>query len=100
MALESPLKKELDKASISLDHLQRLYNVYFQGGEEDPPRKERKDLDTLIGEIKSKAVVASNTADKFRANALVARYQSLTNKWDKHLRAIDNGILPRPKKRK
>lgn len=99
MALESPLKKDVDKASRDLDALNRLYNVYFQGGEEDPPRNERKALDNLIVKIKQAVAMASNASDKFQANSLVTRYQSMCSKWDKHLRGIEAGTIPRPKKR-
>lgn len=99
MALESPLKKDIDFATRQLDAMQRLYNVYFQGGEEDPPRKERKDLDTLIFKIKSQMITATNAADKFLATSLINRFQSMSSRWDRHLRGIENGTIAVPKKR-
>lgn len=99
MALESALKKDVDKASRELDALQRLYNVYFQGGEEDPPRQDRRNLDATILKIKSAVAMANNASEKFQANALVNRYQSMTARWDKTLRGIEDGSIPRPKKR-
>ena len=100
MALTSPLKAEVEQANRGIDHLHRLYNIYFQGGEDDPPRKERKALDELVGGIKSKLASATNSSDKFMANTLVSRYQSMAARWDKHLRCIENGTIKRPKKRK
>lgn len=99
MALESPLKKDVTLATKELDNMQRLYNVYFQGGEEDPPRKERKALDTMILKIKTNLITATNAADKFQANSLINRYQSMASKWDRHLRGIENGTIAIPKKR-
>jgi hypothetical protein len=99
MALISPLKTDVDKATRELEALNRLYNVYFQGGEEEPPRNQRKSLDTLVAKIKTQLAIASNAADKFQANTLYTRYQSMTAKWDKHLRGIENGTIPLPKNR-
>jgi hypothetical protein len=99
MALISPLKADVDKATRDLEALNRLYNVYFQGGEEDPPRNERKALDALLAKIKAQSANASNAGDKFQANALYSRYQSMSAKWDKHIRGIENGTIPIPKNR-
>lgn len=95
----SPLKKDVEKASRDLESLNRLYNVYFSGAEEEPPRNERKTLDTLVAKIKTMVATATNSADKFQANTLVSRYQSSCTKWDKTLRGIEAGTIPRPKKR-
>ncbi len=100
MALENPLKKDVEKAGRDIDALNRLYNVYFQGGEEDPPRNERKALDSLVANIRAQVATSNNAADKFQANSLYTRYQSMTGKWDKQVRAIENGTAMRPKKRK
>lgn len=100
MALESPIKKDVEKASKDLDALQRLYNVYFQGGEDDPPKMQRRNLDDLVEKIKSQVATASNAGDKFQANGLVSRYRTMAARWDKMLRGIETGTIPRPKKRK
>jgi hypothetical protein len=99
MALESPIKKDVEKAGRDLDGLQRLYNVYFQGAEEDPPHEQRRALDNLIAKIKSQIALATNASDKFQANALVNRYQSMAARWDRMLRGIEDGTIIRPKKR-
>jgi len=99
MALESPLKKDVEKAGRDLEALNRLYNVYFSGAEDEPPRNERKALDNLVIKIKTMLASASNSADKFQANTLVSRYLSICTKWDKTLRGIEAGTIPRPKKR-
>ena len=99
MALISPLKADIDKATRDLEALNRLYNVYFQGGEEEPPRNQRNALDTLIETIKSQMASASNASDKFQANALYSRYRTMATKWDKHMNGILNGTIPIPKNR-
>ncbi len=99
MALISPLKADIEKANRDIDALNRLYNVYFQGGEEDPPRMERKNLDNLIVKIKSQIAISSNAGDRFQGNSLYTRYQSMAGKWDKHIRGIENGSIIRPKNR-
>ncbi len=99
MALISPLKQDLDKATREMEALNRLYNVYFQGGEDEPPRQQRKNLDTIMAKIKSQLATATNAGDKFQANNLYTRFQSMSAKWDKHLRGIENGTIVRPKNR-
>lgn len=99
MALISPLKADVDKATRELEALNRLYNVYFQGGEDDPPRNQRKALDTLIDKIKNQLATASNAGDKFQANALYSRYRTMAAQWDKKLTGIMNGTIARPKNR-
>jgi hypothetical protein len=99
MALISPIKADIDKATRELEALNRLYNVYFQGGEEDPPRPQRKSLDTLIDKIKAQIPQSPNAGDKFQANAIYNRYKTLTTKWDKHLRGIEAGTIVVPKNR-
>lgn len=99
MALISPLKADVEKAGREIDALNRLYNVYFQGGEEDPPRQQRKNLDTIMAKIKSQIAIATNASDKFQANALYTRYLTMSTKWDKHIRGIEAGTIARPKNR-
>jgi hypothetical protein len=99
MAMISPFKADIDKATRDIEALNRLYNVYFQGGEEDPPRQPRQALDTLVAKIKNQLPSAANASDKFQANALCTRYQTMCTKWDKHLRGIENGTIPIPKNR-
>ncbi len=100
MALISPLKKDVEQASLDIDKLHRLYNVYFQGAEEEPPRHERKSLDSLILKIKQQVAISPNAGDKYQANSVVARYQTMQRRWDKALKQIELGLVVRPKKRK
>lgn len=99
MAIESPLKKDVQKATKDLDSLQRLFNVFFQGGIEDPPLKERKQFEALLSKIKSQTAASNNAGDKFQANALVTRFQGMAARWDKTLNGILNGTIAKPKKR-
>ena len=100
MALESALKKDVEKASRDLEALNRLYNVYFSGGEEDPPLEVRKALDQLVAKIKAQVATSTNSGDRFQANSLVAKYQLYSSKWDRMLRGIENGTIAKPQKRK
>ena len=98
MALISPLRKDMEQATREIDVLNRLYNVYFQGGEENPPRAQRKTLDALVDRIKAALATSSNAADKFQANTLISRHRTMCARWDKHLRGIENGTIIRPKR--
>lgn len=99
MAMMSPLKTDVEKANRDIDALNRLYNVYFQGGEDDPPREQRRALDALIAKIQSQIPSAVNASDKFQANSIYTRFRTMATKWDKHLRGIENGTIVRPKNR-
>ena len=99
MALISPLKQDVDKALREIEALNRLYNIYFQGGEDDPPRQQRKTLDALVAKIKTQLATATNAGDKFQANNLYTRYQQMAAKWDKQIRGIEAGTIIRPKNR-
>ena len=99
MAAQNSIKKDLENAGRQIDALNRLYNVYFQGGEDDPPRPQRQALDNIIVTIKSQLPSLPNASDKFQANSVISRYQIVTAKWDKTLRGIEQGTIVRPKKR-
>jgi hypothetical protein len=99
MALEIPLKKELDLAAKQIDNLNREYNKYFQGAEEEPPRDMRKELDHLIQTIKSALATTANATVKFSANALISKYRTHAAKWDRILKLLEEGKMTRPKKR-
>lgn len=100
MALENPLKKDLDNIAQSIDALHRLYNIYFQGGEDEPPREQRRQLDSQIARVKSQVATATNAADRFKATSVVSKYQTMAARWDKTLRGIETGTVIRPQKRK
>ena len=100
MALESPIKKEAEHASKEIEALNRQYNTYFTGGEEDPPREQRRALDLAFRALKAKIATATNASDKFFANSVVARYQLFCSKWDKQLKGIEEGRIPRPNQKK
>jgi len=99
MALESPLKKDVLKARRDIELLNRKYNMYFSGADEDMPREFRKQLGILIDKIKAATAIASSTADKFLANSVIAQFQINAAKWDKTLKLIEDGRLVIPKKR-
>ena len=100
MAMETPLKKDVDRALKEIEILNRMYNQYFSGAEEDPPREKRRDLDALMVSIKSAVATATNASAKFAANSAVAKYHTHTAKWDKQMKLLEQGLFVRPPKRK
>jgi hypothetical protein len=97
MAIESPLKKEAERASKEIEALNRHYNIYFSGAEEDPPREKRRALDDVFLKLKQKVATSANASDKFFANSVIARYQLFVSKWDKQLKSIEEGKVIRPR---
>ena len=99
MALESPLKKEIDDTAKQIDILNREYNKYFQGAEDEPPRDLRKKLEAAVQSLKSAIATSASASFKFSANAVIAKHRVHAAKWDKTLRLLEEGKMTRPKKR-
>lgn len=98
--MEPPLKKDVDQALKEIEILNRLYNQFFSGAEDEPPREKRRSLDTLMLSIKSAVATTTNASAKFAANAAVAKYHTHTAKWDKQMKMLEQGLYVRPPKRK
>lgn len=100
MAIESPLKKEAELAGKEIEILNRHYNMYFSGADEDPPRDKRRDLDLIFQKLKQKLPITPNASDKFFASSIISRYQVFCSKWDKQMKNIEDGKVIRPNQRK
>lgn len=83
----TPLIEEHEK---DLDDLRRLFDLYFQGIERQPPKDQhealRKRLLRLRGEASS-----WNTAERFRVNTLQQKFGTYDRMWARQLQAIEDG---------
>ena len=83
---------ELHKLELGIRQLKIQYDMFFAGSLKREPVELRADLDRAI----KRHANAPNQkfADRFRLNALVSRYNSLTELWGKTLRAREEGSRP------
>jgi len=89
--------KEVDQALEELEsrieRLKALYEQYFMGIEKLEPLVPRKDVDRRIQILRREQV--RNTAQRFKFNTLVQRYNSFQQYWARVAREIENGTYHR-----
>ena len=83
---------ELHKLEVGIRQLKIQYDMFFAGALKREPVEQRADLDRAI----KRHANAPNQkyAQSFRLNALVSRYNSLTELWGKTLRSREEGNRP------
>jgi hypothetical protein len=80
-----------------LEELIRAYDQYFQGIEPREPLRLLEEVERTARSYVGTTIV--NTMVKFRYNSLVARLNSYKQHWNRILRQIDEGKLPRDRVR-
>jgi hypothetical protein len=80
---------DLDELTKDLKRLEGEYNMYFAGRLARPPWETRGRVDALIKRWDRRRIDAS--AERFRFQALQARYSSFADLWDRGLRAREEG---------
>lgn len=89
--------KEVDHALEELEgrieRLKALYEQYFMGIEKLEPLVPRKDVDRRIQILRREQV--RNTAQRFKFNTLIQRYNSFQQYWARVAREIENGTYHR-----
>lgn len=83
------IQHDLQMLAAELKRLEAEYNMFFAGRLPRPPWETRGRVDALVkrwdrGHIQS-------AADRFRFEALQARYQTFIDLWDRGLRAREEG---------
>lgn len=81
-----------------VDELQRTFELYFQGLERRPPIDERDSLKRHLVRQKGEAS-RWNTADRFRMNTLMQKFNSYDRMWERTLQEIENGTYRRDRNR-
>lgn len=99
MALEIPLKKEVDQGSQLLDQTHKAYQKYFIGMDKLPPLEMRKRLDDLMAKLKSDMNKVHQTSARFTATTLIAKYHTMSKQWDKTMKDIEEGRFHRQPRR-
>jgi hypothetical protein len=87
------LKGKIEEIAVTIQRLDRAFNFYFTGFEKRPPLKMYERLQREVKKLHDIADGLKSTADRYTVQMLVSRYSSYRIKWDRGLRAIEEGLL-------
>ncbi len=87
------VEKLIGDLEVAVDRLRSLYEQYFMGFEKLEPLVPRKDVDRRIHALRKEQV--RNTAQRFRFQMLLQRYNTYQTHWQRILREIENGTYKR-----
>lgn len=78
---------------MAVDRLRSLYEQYFMGIEKLEPTVPRKDVDRRIQILRKEQI--RNTAQRFRFQMILQRYNTYQTHWQRICREIENGTYKR-----
>jgi hypothetical protein len=87
------IDKELDELETKGEQLRALYEQYFMGLERHEPAVLRRDVERRIKVLRREQI--RNTAQRFKFNVLVQRYNTMQQHWARVVREIENGTYRR-----
>ncbi|HLK39835.1 MAG TPA: MXAN_5187 C-terminal domain-containing protein [Polyangiaceae bacterium] len=94
MAVETTeVEKLVGELEIAVDRLRSLYEQYFMGIEKLEPTVPRKDVDRRIHTLRKEQI--RNTAQRFRFQMVLQRYNTYQTHWQRICREIENGTYKR-----
>lgn len=85
----SPFELELQRLEAELKRLETEYNQFFAGRLRRPPWETRSRVEALVKQIDRRPI--QNTGERFRFNTIQTRFSTLTDLWDRGLRAREEG---------
>ena len=87
------IEKYVGDLEIAVDRLRSLYEQYFMGIEKLEPTVPRKDVDRRIQVLRKEQI--RNTAQRFRFQMILQRYNTYQTHWLRICREIENGTYKR-----
>jgi hypothetical protein len=87
------IDRELDELETKGEQLRALYEQYFMGLERHEPAVLRRDVERRIKLLRREQI--RNTAQRFKFNVLVQRYNTMQQHWARVVREIENGTYRR-----
>jgi len=87
------VEKLVSELEIAVDRLRSLYEQYFMGIEKLEPTVPRKDVERKIQVLRKEQI--RNTAQRFRFQMLLQRYNTYQTHWLRICREIENGTFKR-----
>lgn len=85
----SALSDDLDKIEEATFRLQKDWDKFFSGIDKKAPYEARQRLDRLVR--KYVGIEIPNNAERFRFQSLAARFNTLSDLWNRRLRALEEG---------
>jgi hypothetical protein len=89
MADPTDLQKDLLTLAADIKRLEAEYNMFFAGRLPRPPWETRGRVEAMIKRWDRGHI--TGTADRFRFEQLQSRFQTMTDVWDRGLRAREDG---------
>jgi hypothetical protein len=87
------IDKELEDVEVRIDQTRAYYEQYFMGMERVEPQKPRLEIERRIKVLRKEQI--RNTAQRFKFNMLVQRFNTLQQYWGRVVREIENGTFKR-----
>ena len=87
------IDKELEDVETRIDQTRAYYEQYFMGMERVEPQKPRQEIERRIKVLRKEQI--RNTAQRFKFNMLVQRFNTLQQYWGRVVREIENGTFKR-----
>jgi hypothetical protein len=92
--METPeIDRALEDIETRVERLRALYEQYFMGIEKLEPQIPRKELERRIQVLRKEQI--RNTAQRFKFNTVVQRYNTMQQYWMRVVREIENGTFRR-----
>jgi hypothetical protein len=85
----SEFERELQRLEAELKRLETEYNMFFAGRLQRPPWETRSRVEALVKQYDRRHI--QNTGERFRFHTIQTRYSTLTDLWDRGLRAREEG---------
>ncbi|MDP9148975.1 MAG: hypothetical protein M3O36_03395, partial [Myxococcota bacterium] len=86
-------EKFISELELAVDRLRSLYEQYFMGIEKLEPAVARKDVDRRIYTLRKEQI--RNTAQRFRFQMVLQRYNTYQSYWQRVCREIEGGTYKR-----
>ncbi len=87
----------MEEAQKLIEHVNALYNQYLSGAINTPPSEKRRVLDRMMLTL-SRAPKYTPTVN-FKWGSVNASYNLHKEKWDRQLKALENGKIKRPQRK-
>jgi hypothetical protein len=89
----SEIEKALEDLETRIERLRALYEQYFMGIEKLEPQIPRKEVERRITIFRKEQI--RNTAQRFKFQTLIQRYNTMQQYWGRVVREIENGTFRR-----
>jgi hypothetical protein len=93
VAEATEIERLVGELELAVDRVRSLYEQYFMGIEKLEPLVPRKDVDRRIHILRKEQI--RNTAQRFRFQMIIQRYNTYQTHWQRICREMENGTYKR-----